>query len=48
VDNQIDTTSGTSRLHAIFDNDEESLFPNQFVNVQLLVNTLYEADIVFS
>jgi multidrug efflux system membrane fusion protein len=46
VDNQIDTTTGTIRLRAIFDNDEESLFPNQFVNVRLLVNTLYEADIV--
>src|SRR6516165_5266254 len=46
VDNQIDTTTGTVKLRAIFDNEQESLFPNQFVNVQLLVNTLKDADIV--
>src|SRR5207249_4255500 len=46
VDNQIDTTTGTVKLRAIFDNDEEILFPNQFVNVKLLVNTLQNADIV--
>jgi multidrug efflux system membrane fusion protein len=46
VDNQIDTTTGTVKLRAIFDNNEETLFPNQFVNVKLLVNTLHDADIV--
>jgi multidrug efflux system membrane fusion protein len=46
VDNQIDTTTGTVKLRAIFDNDQEVLFPNQFVNVKLLVNTLHDADIV--
>src|SRR6516162_6821063 len=46
VDNQIDTTTGTVKLRAIFDNEQESLFPNQFVNVQLLVNTLEDTDIV--
>ena len=46
VDNQIDTTTGTVKLRAIFDNDQETLFPNQFVNVKLLVNTLHDADIV--
>ena len=46
VDNQIDTTTGTVKLRAIFDNEQEILFPNQFVNVQLLVNTLNDADIV--
>ena len=46
VDNQIDTTTGTVKLRAIFDNDKEILFPNQFVNVQLLVDTLHETDIV--
>ena len=46
VDNQIDTTTGTVKLRAIFDNNEESLFPNQFVNVKLLVNILYDTDIV--
>jgi membrane fusion protein, multidrug efflux system len=46
VDNQIDTTTGTVKLRAIFDNNQEVLFPNQFVNVKLLVNTLHDADIV--
>jgi multidrug efflux system membrane fusion protein len=36
---QIDTTSGTLRLRATFKNDDDSLFPNQFVNVSLLVDT---------
>ena len=46
VDNQIDTTTGTVKLRAIFDNEQETLFPNQFVNIQLLVDTLHETDIV--
>ncbi|HMD66868.1 MAG TPA: MdtA/MuxA family multidrug efflux RND transporter periplasmic adaptor subunit [Stellaceae bacterium] len=46
VDNQIDTTTGTVKLRAIFENEQEILFPNQFVNVQLLVNTLHDTDIV--
>jgi multidrug efflux system membrane fusion protein len=46
VDNQIDTTTGTVKLRAIFDNAQETLFPNQFVNVKLLVNTLPDADIL--
>jgi multidrug efflux system membrane fusion protein len=46
VDNQIDTTTGTVKLRAMFDNDQLALFPNQFVNVKLLVNTLHDADIV--
>jgi multidrug efflux system membrane fusion protein len=40
VDNQIDTTTGTVRVRAQFDNADNALFPNQFVNVQLLVKTL--------
>ncbi|TWA60812.1 multidrug efflux system membrane fusion protein [Azospirillum baldaniorum] len=40
VDNQIDVTTGTVKLRAQFDNADQSLFPNQFVNVQLLVDTL--------
>ncbi len=40
VDNQIDTTTGTVRLRAMFDNSRNELFPNQFVNTRLLVNTL--------
>lgn len=37
VDNEIDQTTGTVRLRATFDNKDETLFPNQFVNVRLLV-----------
>ncbi|MGH9616850.1 MAG: efflux RND transporter periplasmic adaptor subunit [Acidobacteriaceae bacterium] len=40
VDNQIDTTTGTVKLRAIFRNANRGLFPNQFVNTKLLVNTL--------
>jgi multidrug efflux system membrane fusion protein len=39
-DNQIDTTTGTVKMRAIFDNKNDALFPNQFVNTKLLVNTL--------
>jgi multidrug efflux system membrane fusion protein len=39
-DNQIDSTTGTSKLKAVFDNKDNSLFPQQFVNVRLLVDTL--------
>ena len=39
-DAQVDTTTGTIRLRATFDNPDDVLFPNQFVNVRLLVNTL--------
>src|SRR5208283_3347563 len=38
-DNQIDPTTGTIRLKASFPNTDNSLFPNQFVNVKLLVET---------
>ncbi len=40
VDNQIDTTTGTVKLRASFDNRDGALFPNQFVNAKLRVNTL--------
>jgi multidrug efflux system membrane fusion protein len=40
VDNQIDTTTGTVKMRAMFDNADSALFPNQFVNVRLLVSTL--------
>jgi membrane fusion protein, multidrug efflux system len=43
VDNQIDTTTGTVKVRAQFDNADNALFPNQFVNVQLLVKTLQNA-----
>jgi multidrug efflux system membrane fusion protein len=39
VDNQIDPTTGTSKLKAVFENKDNTLFPNQFVNVRLLVDT---------
>jgi multidrug efflux system membrane fusion protein len=40
LDNQVDTTTGTVKLRAIFDNANDALFPNQFVNTRLLVKTL--------
>lgn len=46
VDNQIDTATGTVKLRAIFSNTTQALFPNQFVNVRLLVNTIHDATIV--
>jgi membrane fusion protein, multidrug efflux system len=39
IDNQIDPTTGTYKLKSIFNNGDNSLFPNQFVNVHLLVDT---------
>jgi multidrug efflux system membrane fusion protein len=39
IDNQIDTTTGTVKLRAIFNNSDGALYPNQFVNTRLLVNT---------
>jgi multidrug efflux system membrane fusion protein len=39
IDNQIDPQTGTSRMKAVFENRESTLFPNQFVNVRLLVET---------
>jgi multidrug efflux system membrane fusion protein len=39
IDNQIDTTTGTYKLKAVFNNDDNLLFPNQFVNTHLLVDT---------
>jgi multidrug efflux system membrane fusion protein len=41
IDNQVDTTTGTWKLRALFDNTDEMLFPNQFVNAHLLVDTLH-------
>ena len=46
IDNQIDTTTGTVKLRAFFDNADQALYPNQFVNIQLLVDTLKAADLV--
>lgn len=39
LDNQIDTTTGTVKLRAQFDNKQDTLYPNQFVNTRLLVTT---------
>jgi multidrug efflux system membrane fusion protein len=39
INNQIDTTTGTVKLRATFDNRKSTLFPNQFVNTRLLQNT---------
>jgi multidrug efflux system membrane fusion protein len=46
IDNQIDTTTGTVKLRALFDNKSGALFPNQFVNTRLLVNTLQGVTLV--
>lgn len=46
IDNQIDPTTGTVRLRAIFTNEDNALFPNQFVNARLLVDTLQDATLV--
>ncbi|MBU9377941.1 MdtA/MuxA family multidrug efflux RND transporter periplasmic adaptor subunit [Burkholderia multivorans] len=46
LDNQIDTSTGTVKLRATFDNKEGLLFPNQFVNTRLLVDVIRDATIV--
>ncbi len=43
VDNQIDTTTGTAKLKAVFDNQDGALYPNQFVNVRLVLETRQNA-----
>jgi multidrug efflux system membrane fusion protein len=45
-DNVIDITTGTVKLRAVFDNKDDTLFPNQFVNVRLLVDTVKDATVV--
>jgi multidrug efflux system membrane fusion protein len=40
LDNEIDPTTGTVKLKAVFQNNDDALFPNQFVNARLLVDTL--------
>jgi multidrug efflux system membrane fusion protein len=46
VDNQIDVTTGTVKLKAEFDNQDNALFPNQFVNARLHVETRTQATLV--
>lgn len=48
LDNQIDTTTGTVKVRAVFDNDDFALFPNQFVNARLLVQTLQKVTLISS
>jgi multidrug efflux system membrane fusion protein len=42
IDNEVDTTTGTVKLRASFDNADEQLFPSQFVNVSMLLDTLHD------
>jgi multidrug efflux system membrane fusion protein len=46
LNNQIDNTTGTSQLKAVFDNKDNALFPQQFVNIRLLVDTLTDQLVV--
>ena len=46
LDNQIDTTTGTIKLKARFANQDDALFPNQFVNARLLVDTQQDAVVI--
>jgi multidrug efflux system membrane fusion protein len=46
IDNQIDLTTGTYKLKSMFANADNSLFPNQFVNVHLLVDTKHNLTII--
>jgi membrane fusion protein, multidrug efflux system len=46
IDSQIDPTTGTLKMKAIFSNDEGTLFPQQFVNVDLLLDTLHGAVLI--
>jgi multidrug efflux system membrane fusion protein len=46
LDNQIDTTTGTVKVKATFANDDEGLFPNQFVNVRVLLDTLHGVTVI--
>jgi multidrug efflux system membrane fusion protein len=46
LDNQIDTTTGTVKARASFDNQDAALFPNEFVNIRLLVDTHHGATLI--
>ena len=46
IDNQIDPTTGTGRLKAVFDNKDGALWPNQFVNIQLLLEVRKNATVI--
>jgi multidrug efflux system membrane fusion protein len=46
IDNQIDQTTGTVRIKALFPNEDYALYPNQFVNARLLVDTIHGATLI--
>ena len=46
IDNQIDTTTGTVKARSSFKNKDNALYPNQFVNARLLVNTIHDATLI--
>ncbi len=46
IDNQVDPTTGTIKMRAIFNNPDSMLFPNQFVNARLLVDTQHNVNLV--
>lgn len=46
IDNQINTTTGTVKVEGLFNNENQSLFANQFVNVHLMIDTLKHAVVV--
>ena len=46
INNQVDTTSGTIRLKAVFDNKDHALWPGQSVSTRLLITTLKDATVV--
>jgi membrane fusion protein, multidrug efflux system len=46
LNNQIDTTTGTLKLRATFDNKQDTLYPNQFVNTRLLVTTQHNVTLI--
>ena len=46
IDNEVDPTTGTVKLRAMFDNTDGKLFPSQFVNIRLLVDTLQDQTVI--
>jgi multidrug efflux system membrane fusion protein len=46
IDNKVDTSTGTFKLKAEFANEEDTLFPNQFVNIRLLLRTVSDAVVI--
>jgi membrane fusion protein, multidrug efflux system len=46
IDNEIDQTTGTAKLKAVFDNEDNKLWPNQFVNANLLLETRKKSTVV--